>query len=166
MQAVKSSLALSQRIIPGTPTPQRDPHMISMYSAFIMEGMHDKDYDAVLTAWNGGCVELLWEVMTFVPTCSTPSTRLPAHAATIWRIPACRNTKWPRRLASGLPRPSPQQVRCRPQTPAAPGSMMRSSSFLPVIKMRSGRRRSRRLSQPMLRPALRQAINHTARFHS
>jgi hypothetical protein len=67
MQVVKSSLALSQRIIPGTPTPQRDPHMISMYSAYIVEGMHDKDYDAVLTAWNGGCVELLWEVMTFVP---------------------------------------------------------------------------------------------------
>ena len=67
MQAVKSSLAISQRLIPGTPTPQRDPHMIAMYSAFIMEGMHDKDYDAVLTAWNGGCVELVWEVMGFVP---------------------------------------------------------------------------------------------------
>lgn len=67
MQAVQSSLAISQRIIPGTPTPQRDPHMIAMYSAFVMEGMHDKDYDAVLTAWNAGCVELVWEAMTFVP---------------------------------------------------------------------------------------------------
>ena len=67
MHAVKSSFAISQRLIPGTPTPQRDPHMIAMYSAFIMEGMHDKDYDAVLAAWNGGCVELVWEVMGFVP---------------------------------------------------------------------------------------------------
>ena len=67
MQAIPSSLAISQRLIPGTPTPQRDPHMIAMYSAFIMEGMHDKDYDAVLAAWNGGCVELVWEVMGFVP---------------------------------------------------------------------------------------------------
>jgi hypothetical protein len=67
MHAVQSSLAVSQRIIPGTPTPERDPHMIAMYSAFVMEGMHDKDYDAVLAAWNGGCVELVCEVMAFVP---------------------------------------------------------------------------------------------------
>lgn len=67
MKTIPSSLAISQRLIPGTPTPQRDPHMIAMYSAFITEGMHDKDYDAVLTAWNGGCVELVWEVMGFVP---------------------------------------------------------------------------------------------------
>lgn len=67
MQAVQSSLAISQRIIPGTPTPQRDPHMIAMYSAFVMEGLHDKDYDAVLAAWDGGCVELVCEVMAFVP---------------------------------------------------------------------------------------------------
>jgi hypothetical protein len=67
MQAVQSSLAVSQCIIPGTPTPERDPHMIAMYSAFVMEGMHDKDYDAVLAAWNGGCVELVCEVMGFVP---------------------------------------------------------------------------------------------------
>jgi hypothetical protein len=67
MQAVQSSLAVSQSIIPGAPTPERDPHMIAMYSAFVMEGMHDKDYDAVLTAWDGGCVELVCEVMAFVP---------------------------------------------------------------------------------------------------
>lgn len=67
MQAVQSSLAISQRLIPGTPTPQRDPQMISMYSAFVMEGMHDRDYDAVLAAWNAGCVELVCEVMAFVP---------------------------------------------------------------------------------------------------
>ncbi|MET0962701.1 MAG: hypothetical protein ABWY05_07770 [Noviherbaspirillum sp.] len=67
MQAVQSSLAISQRIIPGTPTLQREPHMVAMYSAFIVEGTHDKDYDAVLTAWNGGCVELVCEVMGFVP---------------------------------------------------------------------------------------------------
>lgn len=67
MQAVQSSLAISQRLIPGTPTPQRDPHMIAMYAAFVMEGMHDKNYDAVLSAWSGGCVELVCEAVSFVP---------------------------------------------------------------------------------------------------
>jgi len=67
MQAVPSSLAVSQRIIPGMPTPQRDPHMIAMYSAFVMEGLHEKDYDGVLAAWKGGCVELVCGIMEFVP---------------------------------------------------------------------------------------------------
>lgn len=67
MQTVPSSLAISQRIIPGMPTPQRDPQMIAMYSAFVMEGLHEKDYDAVLAAWNGGCVEMVCGIMEFVP---------------------------------------------------------------------------------------------------
>ena len=67
MQVIPSSLAVSQRIIPGTPTPQRDTHMIAMYSAFVMDGLHENDYDAVLSAWNGGCVELVCGIMDFVP---------------------------------------------------------------------------------------------------
>ena len=37
-----------------------------MCAAFIMEVMHDKDCDSVVTAWNGGYAELIRDVMNFV----------------------------------------------------------------------------------------------------
>jgi hypothetical protein len=36
-------------------------------AAFVMEGMHDADYDEVVKHWDGGAIELVQAVMAYVP---------------------------------------------------------------------------------------------------
>ena len=37
----------------------------SVYAAFFMEGMRDRDYDAVIRSWDQGCIELVSEIVVF-----------------------------------------------------------------------------------------------------
>ena len=37
----------------------------SVYAAFFMEGMRDRDYDAVIRSWDQGCIELVSEIVMF-----------------------------------------------------------------------------------------------------
>lgn len=39
----------------------------SLHAAFFMEGLRDRDYDAVLKAWDQGCLELVSAMIAYVP---------------------------------------------------------------------------------------------------
>lgn len=45
----------------------QQPCDISLYAAFFMEGIRDKNYDDVLQSWDQGCIELVSEVIAYAP---------------------------------------------------------------------------------------------------